>query len=411
MNSSLKNDQHLTEDETLDQGFNLYDMQKKVKRDVLLKYYESYDEVVPLEVLKSGGSLEPSNGHQEQTPILKIPDDSNCVNLKSLVIWHSEIIQSNMSEMITNTSKLENLDLRHCNLSDDTLVDLKSKKNLKSLSLAVNEKLSGSSLMKLPASIQSLNLQSCYEILSNNSNTEAWKALSNLKVLNIKCIRNVYPDIYNHLTSIESLTFSLYENVPYKTIAKLPNLKHIEIAGVNTTILEKLLDQLVKYKSQQLEHLHICNGDGMNNQMLMKIVKLSELQKFFIFNAEALKYNILTKFTTLKKLEHFTLCHCQHVTNAAMMRLVLGCPKLRVLDLQLCFNVSEKLVLSVIHSVARLVMYKKNNREFPIHIYGDFFTEESIRSHRNLATSNIIQICHSERKNDEDLTMYIDFDE
>ncbi|XP_068143689.1 F-box/LRR-repeat protein 14-like isoform X2 [Drosophila tropicalis] len=318
---------------------------------------------------------------------------SSCVNLKSLELSNTFLSARNVFEMFSNTNKLEHVELRNCELTDESMGALRNLKNLKWLSLANNFQLSGG-LPELPTCIETLNLCECgIGILSEDSIT-AWKALPKLKKLNIQRIRTIHTYIYDYLNSVETIRFSIYEQTDYKKIAKLPNLRRIQIAdSPHEIILGKLLNQLVAKKARQLEELEIWDPRKMTNQMLMQIAKLTGLRRLRFWQTLDINDDVLKEFTQLKELEHIFLRDCTHVSDSGVVHLILGCPKLREVYLTRCSKITENLVHIIVDNVQRQVNNREEFRVLPIHFHvGSTNIRESIKTHPNVVASNVVKI-------------------
>ncbi|EDW85703.1 uncharacterized protein Dwil_GK23215 [Drosophila willistoni] len=269
---------------------------------------------------------------------------SSCVNLKSLELSDTFLSARNTFEMFANTNKLERVELSNCELTDESMGALRNLKNLKWLSLANNFQLSGG-LPELPISIETLSLCECGIGLLSDDSITIWKALPKLKKLNIQRIRTIHTYIYDYLNSVETLRCSIYEQTDYKKIAKLPNLRRIQIAdSPHEIIFGKLLNQLVAKKARQLEELEIWDPRKITNEMLMQIAKLTGLRRLHFWQALDINDDVLKEFTKLKELEHIFLRDCTHVSDSGVGHLILGCPKLREVYLTRCSKITENLI-------------------------------------------------------------------
>ncbi|XP_046866646.1 putative F-box/LRR-repeat protein At4g15060 isoform X2 [Drosophila willistoni] len=277
----------------------------------------------------------------------------NCINLKSLQLPQFQLTVEIMFEIFSSTDKLENLKLNNCYLADKTLLALKNLKNLKKLDLAWNYSLSGLHLEELPVSIENLNLMGCHSIQSGYL-IQMCKSLTNLRELDIGYVDSNLAEVFNNMVKkgycplLETLRLSI--DGKYEDIAQLPKLKSIYIHYISEKInVTELFDQLVLFKSKELEELKIklilvC---FITKEILMKIPKLSGLKTLAICCTPNIDDEVLNAFTNLRKLEHIDLGFCDQVNDSNVLRLVLGCPKLQKIPIH----------------------YKKNERKLPITIY------------------------------------------
>ncbi|XP_046865776.1 uncharacterized protein LOC124459947 [Drosophila willistoni] len=318
----------------------------------------------------------------------------NCVNIKSLKLRSTQLSSQNVFKMFANTSKLENLDLNGCTLTEGSLVALKNLKNLKSLILSHNWHRSGIDLKKLPVSIKTLGLFNCGDKMPNYL-MQMDKCLPNLKDLNISGIDNIHSDIYDYPVSIETLRFRIFNKTNYKKIASLPNLKRIHIQNIHSTnTFAQLLDQLLVTKSQQLEQLNIYNAHSITNQMLLKIIKFDELRKLVLSGSRAINDDILGEFTKLKNLEHFSIEYSIRVTFNGVFRLLHGCPKLQELELLYCPHLTKFRMRNIVNLRGlQATINKEKNRKLYFRLYvGATKIGDSINTNSDVAANNVINI-------------------
>ncbi|XP_023031429.1 uncharacterized protein LOC111518545 [Drosophila willistoni] len=290
----------------------------------------------------------------------------NCINLKSLDL--SDIPLS--GDMFSITHKTKNL--MKFDLTDEELLALKNLKNLKTLNLARNGSLTDLHLDKLPVSIENLNLDYCIGIQSGHL-IQMSKSLTNLRELNISFVNYTIGEVFSYMVKngccplLETLGVSIdgqYEE------AQLPKLKSIYIHSISWELTAtKLFDQLVLFKSEQLEELKI--SENLTKQRLMKIAKLSGLKTLLVRKVPNIDDEVLDAFTNLRKLEHIELTNCNQVNDSNVLRLVLGCPKLHEVKLDFYYysQITQKLLDNIIIKIP--IYYKKNERKLPITIYFD----------------------------------------
>ncbi|XP_046866723.1 uncharacterized protein LOC124460255 [Drosophila willistoni] len=299
----------------------------------------------------------------------------NCINLKSLELFNVPLSAEIMFQIFSTTSKLENLILKLCDLTDEMLLALKNLKNLRKLDLAWNYLLSGLHLEKLPVSIENLNLMDCRSIQSGHL-IQMCKSLTNLRELNIAGFNSNLAKVFNYMVKngccplLQTLDVSI--DGQYEDIAQLPKLKSIYIHGISRKFnVTKLFDQLVLFKSEQLEKLKIDGPLTFPKQTLMKIAKLSGLKTLVICDGPNIDDEVLDAFTNLRKLEHIELAFWDQVNDSNVLRLVLGCPKLHEVKLEFtnCSQITQKLLDNIIIKIP--IYYKKNERKLPITIYVD----------------------------------------
>ncbi|XP_068151423.1 uncharacterized protein [Drosophila tropicalis] len=299
----------------------------------------------------------------------------NLNNLKSLDLSAVDLSIKNMVEIFSSTSKLENLKLYHCNLTDEKLLTLKSLKSLKKLNLALNSPLSGLHMEKLPFLIENLNLEYCDRVQSSHL-IKMCISLTQLKELNIGGFYTDYAEVFQSMVKngscplLERLGLSICGR--YGDIAHLPKLKSIYIYGISeNSHFTKVLEQLVLFKSEQLEELKIKLRFNetlkTTKQMLMQIGKFVGLKTLSLSNALNIDNDVLGAFTNLKELEHINLAFCKQINDSNISLLVLGCPKLQKVNLEGCSQISKNLLDDIIWKMP--IYYKNNERKLPIEIY------------------------------------------
>ncbi|XP_068147154.1 F-box/LRR-repeat protein 20-like [Drosophila tropicalis] len=291
---------------------------------------------------------------------------SNCINLKSIRLKNVLISTKTYFETFSNINKLEILALDMCHLTDGDLMAFKNLKCLKELSLCAN-RITGSNLMKLPNSIEKLNLSCCKDVKSENL-ISMFETLANLKVLYICKIPTDFPRNARCL-SLEKLRTDLNHESQCEDIAKLPLLKGIFICSIaEVDLFNKLFDQLVKHKSEQLEEIAIDPAHALTKQMLIQIAKLSGLKRLTLPDAISIDSVVANELANLSNLEYINLIHCLQLTNSDVLNLLLRCPKLRELHLTYCSKITEQLVNEIIKRMQ--LWCKKYERKLPICIYG-----------------------------------------
>ncbi|XP_023036918.2 uncharacterized protein LOC111519590 [Drosophila willistoni] len=314
----------------------------------------------------------------------------NCVNLKCLELCNTRLSPKNMFKIFSKTNKLENLRLNRCDLNGNSLVNLKNLQQLKYLSLYDNPNLSG--YLDLPVSLETLDLSRCFKIPPNNL-LLTLKDLTNLKNLDITEIPKINPNVYEYLLSLETLHLDIEMKTNYNKIAMLPNLKRIKINDITSTeTFSQFLDELAR-NARQLEELIIRETRVLNSQLLMQISQLGGLRKLALFWPWDINESVLQEFAKLKKLESFHLSDCQHVNDASMLHMVIGCPKLREVNLNYCYKITESLVFGIIENVRRKILTGVNERKLPIHLHvRATYVKDSIQSDSEVASGEIIKI-------------------
>lgn len=301
-----------------------------------------------------------------------------------------------MHKMFAKLSHLQDLQLRACALNNTGLLGLKHLKKLKSLDLSDNRQLTGLNMNCLPASIESLTLTNCNGFKSQYL-SKICRALPKLRELHMKSVYTITTGFQQVITckcgrALEELTISSNPTNEYEHIAKLPRLKKIVLYSVEqgVPLRIQLLPWLVEHKAKQLVHFETRGQNSINPEMLPHINGLSALHTLVMPHNN----NIGEPQLEVLKLQHLELINLKYwpqLTNTAVLRLLLNCPKLQVLHLEECPRLTEKLLHDIIFKVRLHVRLKKVQRRLPIqmHVYGSKINELSLQ-HADVAAKDII---------------------
>ncbi|KAH8244296.1 hypothetical protein KR026_005662 [Drosophila bipectinata] len=189
------------------------------------------------------------------------------------------------------------------------------------------------------------------------------KKMKNLKFLKIgwwaKNMSNkTFPAIVANCRNLESLAFidnELLDNVAYERVCELPRLKHIMMACPRLR-RPGFIKGLVRKTGTPLESLILLDSNLCKEQ-IEHICDITSLRELWLesnhndFSVEG--------FMKLKFLEHLHL-GMEGITNKDLLELLLGCPRLRVLNvLDLCPNINSDFLSLLNRSSKKL---KETNR-------------------------------------------------
>ncbi|KAL7725729.1 hypothetical protein ACLKA6_018560 [Drosophila palustris] len=322
----------------------------------------------------------------------------NCINLQSLRIRNNSFILEvpNIFKLFSNLNSLQVLELHKCDLNDEHLQALKHLKQLKTLDLSKNSKLTGLYMNCLPNSIESLILSLCFRLKPKSVN----EMLTGLPLLKELHTDGVFlsphsQDAFNVscCTSLEILSISYAESfiARYEHIAMLPSLKKLimRISYQEGKMSPKLITWLVEQKSKQLEHLEILNAYLFNNEILREIGKLTALQMLILPGQNVITDRGLEALFNLQELREIKINSTSGITNKGVLQLILVCPKLQVLHLKHCRLLTDQLLLDIILNLKD----NGNHRPLPIKLYmiGTRITQSSLRN-ADVAAKNIIDV-------------------
>jgi len=162
-------------------------------------------------------------------------------------------------------------------------------------------------------------------------------------------------------------------------VAQLPSLKELMICSdiLDTqdwqhynNLLTLLIEGLVEYKYQELEHLTI--GARITKEQLKEVGKLSGLRVLCLSWVD-FDYAPIAKLKMLEKIVFNEPC----VSDSMILHLFDACPKLHYLGLkQICLN--DKLVTGIAERVRQEMTNNNMKRKLPIEL-GFSTSDEEIR--------------------------------
>ncbi|KAH8298469.1 hypothetical protein KR044_005147, partial [Drosophila immigrans] len=292
-----------------------------------------------------------------------------CVNLQSMRVMANKLTTNSMSKMFAKLKSLESVELRGCGLSNEGLLAMGHLKKLKNIDLAHNDKLTGDNMAQLPHCVESLVLTNCSGIKPELL-AVACKALKKLKELHMKGI--FIPSLFKQLVdgkygeSLEVLAINCGDRalVGYNYVGQLPSLKKLILHSHQINIFPTdLIRGLIEHKPHQLEHFESRGSNCINEPMLVDIGKLSALRTLYLPNNLAITDRTLESLFSLQNLEEINLRYICNITDNGILRLILACPKLQVLQLNDCAQVTDQLLKEII---LKLKHAQNTERALPI---------------------------------------------
>ncbi|KAL7727195.1 hypothetical protein ACLKA6_004460 [Drosophila palustris] len=197
----------------------------------------------------------------------------------------------------------------------------------------------------------------------------------------------------------KSITFELFEGMTalaeYEPIARLPRLKKLilEVVSLPGSVTSpKLISWLVEHKSKQLEHLEIdAKFHGVHDELLLEIGKLIALHTLiFRDDNKTITNRGLGGLFTLLALREIHIKNNENITDEGVLGLILACPKLQVLNLEYCSNLTDKLL----RGITLTLQNNQYNRPLPIKLYmtGTKVSQSTLLN-ADVAAKNIIDLC------------------
>lgn len=324
----------------------------------------------------------------------------HCINLHTMNISGNKLTKGNLLKLFAKVNNLQNLMLHNCSLSNDCLTAISKLGQLKTLDISTNDRLTGQCTDNLPVSIEVLTVNNCAKFMPNKlSCSKLFGRLSHLKELHTKGIflHTIIKDIVNDklLESLEILTISTGDHMlasEYKHIAKLPSLKKLTVIFHMNFVPPMFFEWLAEHKSHQLETLKILAPNCIKAGGLVEIGKLIALRSLHLTHNSGMTDSDLEALFTLQNLEEISIQCCDNVTDNGVLRLILACPKLQVLHLEGCEQLTGKLLQDIIYKLKT----NQSQRTLPIklNMYDNDIDKEFILTNPDVVAKNIIDVSY-----------------
>ncbi|KAH8382460.1 hypothetical protein KR009_003683, partial [Drosophila setifemur] len=299
---------------------------------------------------------------------------ANCSNVKVVQLFRSPLDPRNLEKMLANMHTLETLQLPMSDLTDAALLSLRLLVNLKKLNLDGNP-LKGHALQNFNCPVEILSLNDCAHLEPINL-VRICRNFSHLRELSIKNIHTkVLPAFQilvkiNGCPALEILRMTAFGNVKYEFVAQFPSLRQLTIYTVlvgRRTLRNKLFEQLVVHKSQQLEQLEIYGATQLSRTMMTHIGQLQGLQYILLPRIEV--DSALNELASLHHLERIIMRHSGNITGSSVLKLFRACPKLSEIRLDECIDSCESLVLGIVSRVRQEIANKEIQRQLPVKLH------------------------------------------
>lgn len=295
---------------------------------------------------------------------------THCVNLNTMNITGSKFSVRNIRKIFAKLEALQVLKMSGCDLTNDSLLALHHLSELKHLDLSDNYKLTGVNMHMLPSSLMTLILNNCNGLQSKYL-AKFCKALPKLKRLDLKSVYSTTGGLQQMVTgrccnALEELTISSLPDKRYEHIAKLPCLKKLVLYNYEegSLLRPELLTWLVQHKAQQLEHFEVRGQNCLNDSMIGKIGQLRALRTLILPHNHVLGDWELGQLK-LPQLEEISLMYWFNLSNTIVLRLLIECPKLQVLHLEECQQLTDRLL----HDIILKFHDKEKKRCLPIKLF------------------------------------------
>ncbi|KAH8329192.1 hypothetical protein KR074_005556, partial [Drosophila pseudoananassae] len=198
--------------------------------------------------------------------------------------------------------------------------------------------------------------------------TNCFIKMKNLHFLKIGFLKKLSNETFSAIVAncrnLETLWFGygvLHENAVFERVCELPRLKHLivqrleQLIRIIWNLRPGLIEGLVR-TGTPLESL-ILYESHLRKEQVEQICNITSLRKLwvgsrnYVFGVEG--------FTKLKSLEYLHL-GMRGITNKHLLELLLGCPRLRVLNVLYCPKINSDFI-SLLNSSSKKL--KETNRE------------------------------------------------
>uniref|UniRef100_A0A0A1XGF6 Putative RNA-binding protein EEED8.10 n=1 Tax=Zeugodacus cucurbitae TaxID=28588 RepID=A0A0A1XGF6_ZEUCU len=293
-----------------------------------------------------------------------------CVKLKCIKLDNSKTRNECLKKLLRGIPQLQELTLRDCALTDNSIQTMTHLKHLETLELAENYELTGKFISKL-VQLKVLNFYGCSNIQTFHL-VDICKTLPNLKSLDIRRCERIAPTLFDimvkHCKELEILKMSCPE-FPYERVAFLPSLKQLELLYYSwcSASQKRLLAELVTHKADQLEVLKIVAKNTLCTEHIELISQLRQLKVLFASNNPSVNDDSLVMLCKLQQLEELTIKGCSNITNQSVIKLVKSCQSLRHLNIQFCKKITIEFLLETIRF---LKTTEKRKKPLVLVVYG-----------------------------------------
>ncbi|KAH8325019.1 hypothetical protein KR074_001076, partial [Drosophila pseudoananassae] len=167
----------------------------------------------------------------------------------------------------------------------------------------------------------------------------------------------IFSAIVANCRNLETFYFTDSElpgNVAYEMVCEMPRLKHLIMTYPRRR--PGFIEGLVRKTGTHLESLILYESDLIKEQ-IEHICDITSLRELWLGSRD--DDSSVEDFTKLKSLEYLHLV-MQGITNNHLLELLLGCPRLRVLNVLYCPNITSDFISLLNRSSKKL---KETNRE------------------------------------------------
>ncbi|XP_030378859.1 uncharacterized protein LOC115627351 [Scaptodrosophila lebanonensis] len=322
---------------------------------------------------------------------------SCCENVRSMLVDLSFLTPRQWSKALQNKNQLMELRMRQCNVSN--MLPLTQLSGLKHLDLTNNEQLVDIHHLRMPVSIETINLTGCIS-LDDFHTTKFCKALPSLKVLNLTNVwlsTHAWQLMVADCPALEELTFT-YHSVNYASIAKLPSLKKLTI-NVHRSIYclgHDFLTALLRHKGNQLEHLEIQVRRNWKLTWNIEVAHLISQLSALCSLSNGHNYHMhvygFKKFGQLQ--QRLNISDCPQISDHTITFLVNACPLLHEIVLEGCLSVTPNLLTLISDEINIEKRNGEITRKLPVKLYAYYtaINEKSLHNFKYPTTSNVIRV-------------------
>ncbi|XP_020717887.1 uncharacterized protein LOC101458311 isoform X2 [Ceratitis capitata] len=272
----------------------------------------------------------------------------------------SEFLERYMYYILKYSPRLKTLNMMSVAIKDDDLEAITKLEHMENLILSKNTYLTGKHIDRFK-NLKQLEMYDC-DGLEPGHLVKIITTLSNLTLLDIqRCeilTTSMVDLMVEHLPKLEVFKFSIPPTCCSR-LALLPSLKKLDILSSYEMayIPDELFEKLVEHRADQLERLCIISRNAIAKRHIDKIIQLRNLRFLSIGNNDAVDDEALQKLCQLQKLEILSIKDCHVITDRALLSLVKSCPRLHIINIDFCFQISIKFVIDAL-------TFLRNNKDF-----------------------------------------------
>ncbi|CAH0753704.1 unnamed protein product [Bemisia tabaci] len=302
-----------------------------------------------------------------------------CLHLEELHL-DEQYLSKYKTNMLKPLKHLRVLSLRDCRAVQDANLQslLEDKSHLTHVEVTHSCTVDGSFLSGINSPLETLNLNSCEELTSDNLRANLGKFSSTLKQLHLADCQLLDMDdiniILSQLPELHTLTLSHYPQESLTALDGITTLKRLKSLHVafNRSISEDFLQLLIQ-SNLELTHLDISGaGQGyeLDEGTSFCFSRLNTMKSLRILNLSYipnLNRNIIHNYASRSPpIESLSFCFCNNLKDDDIKSLFTECHQLKYLDLRGCSHITQETIKTANEALA----LRSNNQPLQIVVGG-----------------------------------------